>query len=470
MDPAAIDVRALLSQAILALLKSQACPAPELPPRRALQERAAAGEAAAARALRLVDELDRLPRRVEQALLLENADVLLADGSRLPLEDAERLLAVKEERRPHTALRGSIRAALAPIRQFEHCRSDAATRALASQFLVATTGLRDAAREALASLGGGGTGGSSSGSAGGSSGSSGGGAGGSAHVLLENPDALAWALDLPDANGAFGEERTKALIASARAAAAAAQGGAQAGGTATAFRAPRAMAGVALRAGASAGSHARYAWPSLRRCDRHMRTLEAAGTALTWSVVPGGVAGAAGAADIAFGVAAGLALTSTAVRRAIGVDRREAERASRICAATFVLRARASFALASLSTPSAEQAHAAPDEEAAEQIEDEARTAMIAALGADPGRALLAELASASLPWVSVEDHERSRALLRAPQCALRMRDDFDEAWVLRREAWQSMVEVVPATPARPDDKEIAALTSAWQTWAGEWL
>lgn len=447
----ALHTRSLLSRAVLASLKGTTPEPPETStPRGALEERAAAGDPEAQRALALWRRLADVPGRVQRALALERVDVVLADGSQLPLDEAERLLANKEDRRVHAALRESVDDAAAPFRQFHRYGSDAATRAAAKAFLVDTAPLRDAARDALAVLGG---------------------------CPIEGSLSLAWALDLPDAHGAFGEDATRAIIAVLREAVRTPP---------AAFRAPRDLAGAALEG--------RYAWPAgLRRADRHVRTLQAAGVASAWS--------RATSADV--GMAAALALAGAAVRRVSGLDRRSAERAARICAATVVLRARAALALAAL-----------PED----APQDEAREAVIHALAVDPGRALLARLAEPS--WASVDD-ETPRAFLRAPLHALALRDAFDETWVVRAEAWDaiehgalvsSIVEDAPA-PSRAvtdtrdaspdvdaaraaraaqaaraarDARDARASTAevedvqkkpapsswaaAWRTWAGEWL
>lgn len=391
--------RLALSRAVLAALKGAAPEPLPTPPRAALEEQADAGDPTAQRTLALLRRLDDVPRRVRRTLAIEAADVVVADGSQLPLDEAERLLANREDRRVHAALRGSVDEALGPFRQFHRYGSDAATGAAAKVFLRDTAALRDAAREALGSLGG---------------------------APLEDSLSLAWALDLPDAQGAFGDDATRALVTALRDAVRAPP---------AAFRAPRAMAGAAL--------DGRYAWPAgLRRADRHLRTLEAAGTALAW--------GQGAGADV--GMAAALALSSAPIRQAAGTDRRGAERSARICAASVVLRARACIAIATLG----EDAH-----------EDEAREAVIDALGIDPGRALLAQLAAPS--WASVDD-ETPRAFLRAPAYALALRDAFDETWVLRGETWDAIEhgDVVRSLVEEKSDANVWA--TAWRTWAGEWL
>ncbi len=433
--------RLALSRAVLAALKGAAPEPLPTAPRPALEEQADAGDPTAQRTLALLRRLDDVPRRVRRTLAIEGLEVVVADGSKLPLDEAERVLANKEDRRVHAALRRSIDEALAPFRQFHRYGSDTVTRAAAKPFLVDTAALRDAAREALGSLGG---------------------------APLEDALSLAWALDLPDAQGAFGDDATRALVTALRDAVRTPP---------AAFRAPRAMAGAAL--------DGRYAWPSgLRRADRHVRTLEAAGTAAAWAHGAGAVVG----------MAAALALSSAPIRQAAGMDRRSAERAARICAATVVLRARAGIAIAAL----AEDAH-----------EDEAREALIDALGIDPGRALLVQLAAPS--WASVDD-ETPCTLLHAPAYALALRDAFDETWVLRVETWDAIEhgdvvrsiadnnsdakasdvkrsdakasDVRPSdvrpSDVRPSDAKPSAIkpsaikpsvwATSWRTWAGEWL
>lgn len=415
--------RAILSRAVLAALKGAEPEPLATPPRAALEELADGGDPDAQRTLALLRRLEDVPRRVQRALAIEAVDVVLADGSQLPLDEAERLLANKEDRRVHAALRRSVDDATAPFRQFRRYGSDARTRGIAKAFVVDTVALRDAAREAVAALGG---------------------------APLEDAASLAWGLDLPDAQGAFGDDATRALVAAMRDAVRTPP---------AAFRAPRAMAGAAL--------DGRYAWPSgLRRADRHLRTIEAFATSSAW----------ARTSHHDVGMAAAFTLASAPVRQAAGMDRRSAERAARICAATIVLRARASLALAALREDAAK---------------DEAREAVSAALGVDPGPSLLARLAEPS--WASLDD-ETPRAFLHAPAHLLALRDAFDETWVLRREAWDAIehgdvvrgaaTEKEPTnaptdaakaakTPAPVDKKAppaVSTWSAAWRTWAGEWL
>ena len=116
------DARRLFSRAIIALLQGVEPADPSLarlPPRRELQEQADAGEGSARFTLRVLDHWQLLPKRSERALARERVEVIVADGSHMSLEDAERILMMKEERGPHRQLRASIDEALAPFRQFD---------------------------------------------------------------------------------------------------------------------------------------------------------------------------------------------------------------------------------------------------------------------------------------------------------------------------------------------------------------
>lgn len=375
-----------------------------MPPLRELQEQATAGDPSALFALRVLARLEALPARVRSALERERIDVVLADGSSMPLDDTERVLAMKEERRAHRALRTSLDEALAPFLHFTFHQIDdlaAPRRSDLQAFLAATRPLRDAAREALAVLGG---------------------------EPLEDAASLARALDLPDDEGLYGEEQTRALVTAARDAA-------RPPLPVTRFRAPRALAGLALDA-PQPQSAAGFAWPpGLRRFDRHARTVEAGCTALAWA--HGSEAGRALA----------LGLGSAPCRRAIGTDRHDAERVGRIGAAVAVLRARGAVALASVVDA------------------QEARDALADALGVDPGATLLSELATA--PWVSLEDLGDAAAWMAAPARLLQLREAFDETWPLRTEAWHELAALEEATPAEPPAAEAA---KAWFAWASESL
>jgi hypothetical protein len=413
------ELESALSAAVLSLLRGVEPAPPSLPPRRALEERAGDGDVEALPLLRAHSFFESLPTRIERALGLERAPVLLADGSTLSLDEAERLLAKKEERRAHPALRGRLDATLASFRQF-HIDGTSASLGEARReraracvlFLDDTAALRDAALEVLATLGG---------------------------EPPEGPAALARALDLPDVSGAFGEAATSALVAAAREAPAPAH-------RVSRFRAPRQLAGVAL-AGQDAGGE--RVWhlaqpPLVLRFDRHRRTVAAAAVALSGSR--------------RHAPAFALGLLSAPPRRALGAARSDAERAARIGAATTILHARALAALASLGVDGG-LGERQPAREAA-------REAAIRALGSDPGPALLEEKLTRA--WTLAEDDPLALAAawLEAGARAEALRERFDEAFPLRRDAWR---QVGPVEDGE-DDGWAAACARGWRAWAGALL
>lgn len=370
-----------------------------MPHQRQLEEQADSGDDQALFTLQLLGLRQALPQRVRLALAAEQCNVTLVDGSQLSLLEAERILALKEERRAHRPLRASIDDALAPFRYFQHYKTESTTRSVLKTFLLDTMALAVVAAEALAVLGG---------------------------EPIEDAASLARALDLPEPHGLYGEEQTHALLTAARDAARPPLPVAR-------FRAPRAMAGLAL--GAPAGQALRFAWPSsLQRFDRHARTLEACCTALAWAHNSEG------------GRVAALTLAGSPCRRALGTQRGAAERAGRICVATAVLRVRAAAALACADSA------------------EEARELLADAIGLDPGEALLFSLSTR--PWLHGDGATDALAWLSAPAHILAMRDLYDDTWPLRTEAWHALASLEKEREQKPSE----GFATAWLAWAGEWL
>ena len=286
------------ARALLAALKGEP---PEKPAgdRAALEERADSGDEAARGELRARAFIEDLPGRVRAAVDADRARVLLADGSSLALDEAERLLARKEERAAHGPLRDAVDDALASFRRLTNHRIEITTdRANLLAFVSDTRDLRDAALPALASLGG---------------------------EAPLHPHALARALDLPDVGGAFGDAAPAGLLHAAREAAEPARRVAR-------FRAPRLLAGTVV----DDADTVRFAYPALLRFDRHARTVAAGAEALACGAGRTRLSGAAMA----------LGLLATPVRRALGMGRADAERVGRIAAATAILHVRMRACLA----------------------------------------------------------------------------------------------------------------------------
>lgn len=412
--PASESRRSTIARSLLALLRGEAPVALAPPARphgeRELEERAAAGEPSAVAGLRARAFQAALPGRVALALELEATAVVLADGSSLSLDDAERLLARKEERHAHLPLRRSLDEAQRPVvrqlLQFEGYGSNDAsapgTTPALTAFLTTSRSLRDAAREALATLGG---------------------------EPLEGPAALARALDLPDASGAFGEAATTQLLAVARDAARPVHRVGR-------FRAPRLLSGTTLvvdvteLSGPSGGRETRFAQPPLiLRHQRHARTLDAGCRALA--------AATATASDDVLGRAMALGLASGPGRRAHGATRGDADRAARVGAACLVLEARAQAALALV----------ARREGDASAVVDDAREALIDAWGSDPGAALVEERLLP--PWTFADEPTTAApSWLAAAAAAVALRDAFDESFPQRTDAWREGAALVAAVTA----------------------
>ena len=445
------DVELAYGRALRALLKGEAPPTPATLPMAELEERADGGDVEAALLLRGRRALDVLPRRVERVVAAERCPVVLADGSSLSHDDAERLLDKKEERGAHRALRASIDDAWAPffsIRQLRDHRNNAlhaiapwgpamprgepkgdrsslatseiagpsgervppaaTVRDVLARFVADTVGARDAARDALASIGG---------------------------EPLDDPAALARALDLPDGDGAFSDAVTLALIGAARDAAKPAV-------VVGRFRAPRALAGVVVggpHGVGSGGDGAHFAWPPcITRYERHARTVEAGVEAL--ARVRGEPGDASGPSVGSFARAIALGASAAPLRRALGYSRSATERAARVAAAVELLRARVDARLALV-------------------VDEDVRDALADAWGSDPGVALPAQ--KTQPPWTAWEDRVAvALARIDAARSALALRDTFDEMFVSRREAW---LEEIPAD-------ENADRAAAWRQWVGELL
>jgi hypothetical protein len=396
------DAERAYARAVRALLRGEAPdPLPGLLGARnaELEERSTAGDIDARFALAVQASVAALPERVARAVAAESAAVVLADGSSLSLDDAERQLARKEERRAHPALRTGIDRALDPfaaassalVQYFLSDRNeDEARRAALTTFLHSTHPLRDAARDALAALGG---------------------------EPLETPAALARALDLVDVDGAFAESTCLALVAGARDAARPSKRIAR-------LRAPRAMAGAVF-----ADDEVRFAHPSgIARWSRFHATVMAGVAAICAADDVGRSRSAPASSPAAIAGAVTASLVDAASRRRMGAQKAVAERAARIHAATSVLAARANAALALAANPTSGEPTASV----------EARERLVDALGSDPGPALTSSLLGA--PWVVVVDPvENALAKIDGPCLVLAMRDRFDETFALEPATWASL-------------------------------
>jgi hypothetical protein len=355
--------------------------------------------------------------RVARALARERVTVTLADGSGLSLDDAEKLLAKKEEERAHVALRDSIERAVSPFRHFSDHRSGGTDEKVdRAAWLSATRPARDAALELLGTLG---------------------------HEEPRSPRALCRALDLPSASGAFSEAAALALLVPIREAA----GPSLVRGVKR-TRVPRALAGIALEN----LPEARFGTctPTLR-FQRHARSLLGAATAIAAALhdFPNESGHIRGAPARAAGTAVGLAALGAATRRAVlGESRTDADRHARIAGACAVLELRAAVALAA-------EAEAGSDGRGGDERVDRAREALIDAWGGDPGRGEVLERLDAAEP---------DAAWRAAAAILVCLRDDHDEGLAVRPDAWRALRE---DTNARASDEQARA---AWVRLAEESL
>lgn len=270
-----------------------------------LRARAADGDVAAASALADAVEAARGHGAAKAALAREQVRVPLADGSSLSLDEAERLLAAREQHGPHRELRRGLEQAHDEFRWFDEFGTDDATLgATVDAFLARSEDLAVGALEALEALGG---------------------------AAVDDAPSLAWALDLP----APGFEQSVAfgVLDVARSAA---------GVALPCVRVPRALTGVVLdleqvRLGVARAGLGADRW---------------------WRMLAGGlevlVVGHAGDARLASAFALGAA--APVVLRRAGVARQGAERLCRIATARALLLLRGRAALAVHGWPDALEA------------------------------------------------------------------------------------------------------------------
>jgi hypothetical protein len=361
-------------------------------------EQREAGEPGATRLLRLTAQAHALGERLAGARAADNAPVLLADGSRLSLGDAERKLAQKEERRAFAPLREAMELSSADGRERERV-GESILRAFASDVGVAERvdederarldAIESALREpALAALA----------------------------VLSEAPptDPTSWAraLDRPAPEGApldVVKALGRALLEA---------GGARLERPVRMVTAPRALAGTVLSAGADV---VRVAVAPAGTVARAARLLDGCG---------GAALAALDRDEHGLGIAVGVSLASAALRtRVLDEDRQRAQRYARLDAAGRAARA----------WLTAVGARAACDEDDPDVVAE----ALASACGCRLPAATLHELARP--PWPGTADTPALpratllslEAQLTAAALARGLRDSFDEEWPLRGSFWE---------------------------------
>lgn len=383
--------------------------APDVPSLDEARERRA-DDPAAAREIALVHaHRATLSTRAALAVALDRAPILLDDGSRLERDDAERLLATKEERRAFAPLRRSIARAAAPFEEEREEAEGRFTRVLAEALTlpgdavpsvdVATAtverflaDIADAAEEARAALGRAG------------------------HLPLEDPLALARGLDLPDPAG-FAEPNVRRLGRALLDAA-----GRQRQREVKALRVPRALASVVIAA--DDGPVRTAACPSVT-AGRFLALSSSLGAAVALSLfAPKALAAPVEEEALLLGSALSFGASTAVVRRGVlDETEAEAERRARVLAATRLLGAQASALAARV------------------LLEGEGREALRDSLGSTFGSDPPAELLSSLLapPWPGLVGLRTSAGELGArvvrlalgSALALGLRDRYDEAFVL---------------------------------------
>ena len=438
---------AIAGRNLLALLAEREVRWPTLPPPSALVDeedrrwRLAATVAA--------HHQQTLARRVQSVRALDQAAVVMPDGSHLDLDQAERLLTAKEEDRVYQPLRGPMERVQASFLRFHDDRSvfrrdddraghpaaastasededeDEDARGWAAAFLRHTDDVVPLALELLGSAG---------------------------RVAIEDDPSLRRALDLP-APALFNDARLVDVGRAVRDA----QNRDAAGSVWKRVRAPRALAGWVV-VDDDEGSVRWFVCPSAR-LGRFRRLAWGLGSALAVGLVKdketsaGKENGAAGKE-----AAAALALLDEDAWRRTGASPRDARWATRVGRAAGLLHARlqASLMLVGGNDP------------------DELRERGQKALGLDVGAAFLDEAWPA--PW---PDGRRLHTLQSATaQEGLRQghaasawlwaRDAWDEGFLFRSDFWRTALDNPPARTADQLGRAGETDAAGWITFLSE--
>lgn len=393
MTDAALSPATWLDAALVARLRGDAPPPPDIDSRAALIERAPADPEARAWLHALIED-ERQADRLARALLFERARIELSDGTTLTLDEAEQALARKEEARSHAPLRRLVDEECVKTLRFDEFRIDNREPivSFAEEFLRGTLAARDAARDMLTAV---------------------------ADEPLDRPSALARALDLPDPTGGFAENSTRALAAAAREAV---------GTTVRAIRrirTPRRFVGVVLE---KAESVLLGTSTTVLRLDRHVRSVFGATRSVLLAQETAGRSGLWADGGMALG------LMGCEVRRVVlACPRSGAERAERAVRASSLLEARAAAALL--------VNHAGADT----PREDADREAIQTAIGSDTGLVFLRE----RLEGLRAGD---VTVAMGAAAAYLQLRDGFDERFALRGPAWRMAAELPMPSAASAAD------------------
>ncbi|HEY1098710.1 MAG TPA: hypothetical protein VGF99_07270 [Myxococcota bacterium] len=404
------------------------------------------------RLLLAVQEQTLLPR-VHSAIADDVAVITLADGSSLSRADAERALVAREERRVYLPLRGPMLAARQQVRDPIQQRlaymaaslavlpptaspaTSTTTVARLTAFLAASADAVGAVVDALGHVG---------------------------HVAVEDALALDRALDLP-VPALFNDAVVVELVRATR----------DALPDAAAARLQRRRAPRALNGHVVVDDVARLLWAPTLRATGHHAQLRGLGRLYARLAGIGDV----DAVDV-HGAAIALQLASPAVRRALDVGVRDAERVWRhaLCAAFIEARLHAATAVAALTFAADPEQ---PARDALYELRDRARSAARVAAGLDPGAEVIDELLAP--PWpdglrLRGLDESRAREALVRAQAATTLswwRDHLDGA-LLRRHGLLPLQELPTssATITTADEATAAGRDDAraWADVVGEVL
>jgi hypothetical protein len=422
---------AAVGRALLDLLAGRSPTFPSTPPIEELLERHASGDVVADDVITIAHAAT-LASRVDAAVNADAIAVPLADGSTLSVEQAERQLAHKEERRVYLPLRTPLERAVArtlrPVdAAFAFARAlpvdpgvVVADHALARlrAFVDRTSGVASAARDFLERDGG---------------------------APLVGEAALRRALDLPGP-AAFAADPVFAAVRLALSTSTPAR-------RPTRTPAPRALCGHVV----DDGTTPRLLASPCSSAGRHLALARGAGV-----IVALALAGPDHAAGL------GLGLIDAATRRALDQSRDDARRAFSVTAATAVLvaRARASVAVAS--------ARPFVGEGALDELREVTRGACRAGLLSDAGAVFVEALLAPpwpdgtrlSVPAVAAVDDAIAAA--HAARSWLYLRDAFDEGFVARGGGLRALREL-PA-PSTTKDGDGVDDARAWDALLGEFL
>jgi hypothetical protein len=341
--------------------------------------------------------VETLAHRFARARDAETTPLALADGSHMPLARAERILAEKEGDRAFAPLGRTVRRHLREARRADVVAGDGAPPQVAEAMSVIADDIRTlgpAAREALAALG--------------------------RVPWRTDGDHLARALSLPVPEAAFLDDRARSLLRAAREALAPVVVR-----PLLAIKVPRCFTPCVV----VHDDTVRYGARETLRAGPFTALLDDGARALLAATRPSGFTGHESA--LAFALASALSGSSMR-RRVLDEDKRSAEHAARVLAATTVLRVEAALTIAR-----------ALDDSAGDIVH--VHDAISSTLGA-PLEELVFEFIGPALDGFprapAWRAHRRVIEVAQGAQLALALRDRRDETWPLADEVGEALREI----------------------------